>query len=197
MKRTLYWRVIELNDAQVIAAELGGSFNLLELRKNLFKEYEGNPVLDDAIEGRQSIEQSVRELGKKNRGIRKILPWRKDEAHNERLKYLDELVPGTKHLQTSGIFNPDNLITGVAEGIPSAFLLMHVVVKYLMSNMVVINPNLEPALYQHVVYGYQVVLPAAMSAVFGIAFAYAGNRPRFNSLLIKRAKYLDNIIESF
>ena len=100
--------------------------NVADLQRVLFQGYEGNSVLCDAIQRRQSIEESLKELGQVNRGIiRKAIPHRINRGHNERLEQLGELVSEPHHLRTSGILMPDNFISTGAIAAVMYFGMFH------------------------------------------------------------------------
>jgi len=90
-------------------------------RKRDMGQYEENPVFRDAIKGRQSIEESLKELAQINQGIRKILPRRKNRAHNERLEQLGQLISIPDSFSADGILIPDNVITGSVEATAALF----------------------------------------------------------------------------
>lgn len=113
MNQTLYTEVKLIEDCNQRLEEIdySGPIDIYEATQKLFKQYEGNPVFDDAIKGKQSLEESLDELTQINKGIRKILPWRKDRVHNERLSQLGELISEPEHLRAKGIFIPNNVVS--------------------------------------------------------------------------------------
>ena len=62
--------------------------DIIKTQQSLMEEYEKNPVFYDAIQKRLTIEESLMELSKINKGIRKFLPRMKNNAHNEKLKQI-------------------------------------------------------------------------------------------------------------
>jgi len=81
-------------------------------QREIFKEYESNPVLHDALVGRQTVAESLEKLAHINKGAKRFLPHKKDEAQNERVGQMEELVSGIDDLRTRGIFYPDNAVAG-------------------------------------------------------------------------------------
>ncbi len=195
MKVTLYRQAkdIERMDEKIRDLNSSNQIDLAELQRNLFQKYESNPVLYDAMQGNQSIEESVAELGQVNKGIRKILPWGKNKGHNERLKQLGELVSEPYHLHTSGIFAPDNLITTGAEVTAMVFGVSYLMTRYLLS------PNLDvnPEEIQQTMHIFNVVMPTAMSALMAPMFGFMTNMRRFTGLPTDEAKYLDGKVQEF
>lgn len=158
------------------------------------QEYEENPVLYDAIQRKQSVEESLQELAQVNNGIRKILPWRKNKGHNERIKQLGELVSEPDHLHTNGIFVPDNLITTGTEVIATVFGVSYLVSRGLLTS----NPEVSPEEFQQTTYIWQVAMPIFVSVLLAPAYGLLTNKRRFfESLPTDEAKYLDAKVQEF
>lgn len=85
-----------------------------EYQKRIMREYESNPVLNDAIQKKISIEDSLSELAQVNRPILRLLPRTRNKAHNQRLDQIGELIGYSHHLRRNGLFILDNFIGGVA-----------------------------------------------------------------------------------
>jgi hypothetical protein len=183
---------IESMDEKLTDLNSSNQIDVAELQRNLFLRYKGNPVLNDAIQGRQSVEDSLEELGQVNAGIRQILPWRKNKEHNERLKQLGELVTEPSHLRTYGIFVLDNLITTQVELTAMAFGLSYLMSRYLYPP----NPGVSPEEYQQTMHVLQVTMPTAMSAMAPV-FGLLANVRRFTGLPTDEAKYLDGKVQEF
>lgn len=83
----------------------------LKFQKRIISDYENNPVLNDAVEGRQSISDSLSELAQINKGWKVMLPRRKNKAHNERIEQMGELISEPSGLITRGLFYPDNAVS--------------------------------------------------------------------------------------
>jgi len=196
MKSTLYEQAkdIEKIDNKIRDLNSSNQINVAELQKNLLQRYEQNLVFYDAMQGKQSVEETLEELGQVNKGIRKILPWKKNKGHNERLDQLSELVSKPYHLNTSGIFMPDNLITIGAEVTALAFGTSYAFAKFLMPEMYV-EPDLE-FLTQNMKI-HTTVIPAFMSALMAPILGLSINSKRFTGLPIGEAKYLDGKIQEF
>jgi len=58
-----------------------------------------------------------------NKGIRKILPRRKDKIHNERINQIGKLIKKPYQLEKNGLFFPDNIINFMVEVGALSFLV--------------------------------------------------------------------------
>ena len=196
MKSTVYNQLKEVEEMDIKLRGLNSpsEIDVAELQKTILGRYEENQVLYDAIRRRQTIEESLEELGRVNKGIRKILPRRKNKGHNERLEQLGELVSEPLHLLTSGIFAPDNLITAGVEVGSLAFVGSYLMARYLF----VPNPDLSPEQFQQVWYASQVIAPRVGMVGMGLLAGIGATLLfRSGSLPIKGAKYLDEKIVEF
>ena len=194
MEATLYEQAkdIERMDERLRDRNSSNQIKVAELQRNLFQRYGKNPVLYAAIQGRQSVEESLLELGQINKGIRKILPWGRNKGHNERLKQLGELVSEPYHLQTSGILVPDNLITTGVELIAMAFGVSYFLAKYLVA----LTPDTNSEEFQQTMHTLQVVMPN-VTYVLAPMFGLLINSRRFRRLPTDEAKYLDGKVQEF
>lgn len=96
---------------------------ILKIQKNLFEKYRRNNfVLSNAIEGEPSLEDCFWQLSKVNKGIRVILPRKKDEEQNRKARKMGELIPDLPYLEKDGIFHLDNYITSLGTNTASAIL---------------------------------------------------------------------------
>jgi hypothetical protein len=197
----LYGRNITLYDycqyVEVLDVKLQDSPNpplvsLSHIQRDVFRKYEGNPVLHDAIYGKQSIEYSLLDLSKVNKGIRKVLPWKRDEAHNDRLLQIGELLPEPEYLKTRGILYPDNVTTFVVGSAALSFIGFNLLINY-VSPHTSLNPE-QLALWQK---NWGLYAPSIMSFIFAPMFGSLSNRPRFGNLPLDQAKYLDGKVEEF
>jgi len=114
---TLYDKLVEVEELAkhfVIYKSLD-QIDVPKTQREIFREYEANPVLNDAVSGKQTITQGLEELAKVNKGIKRFLPHKKDEAQNEKVRQMEELVSGIDDLRTRGIFYPDNAVAGAIE----------------------------------------------------------------------------------
>lgn len=87
-----------------------------EIQKLLIQRYQGNEYLDGAMKGINSLEESLAQLDKPFKGIKRWLPHLKDETHNLKVKKFGEIIPAD-HLEKKGIFYLDNFVTGTIEGV--------------------------------------------------------------------------------
>jgi hypothetical protein len=192
MRETLYSQLTDVEEMNEKLKELKNP-NLIDvpsLQKELFECYEKNPVLYDAMQDKQSVNESLEELTQINKGIKKILPWRKDKVHNERLKQMGKLIYSPSHLYTTGIFTPDNLITTGVYTTAMAFGMF-----WLFEPSLTFNPTSK--VVQEL---FQFKVPLATSALMAPLFGLMTNFPRFNNLFSiskEQAKYLDGKVEEF
>jgi hypothetical protein len=122
--------------------------NVPETQREIFGEYEANPILNDALLGRQTVAESLEELAQVNKGAKRFFPHKKNKVHNERVKQMSELVPDVENLRTKGIFYPDNLVAGIgigltacATGLGLSFLLtQYYSPKILVASSIIIIP---------------------------------------------------------
>ena len=83
------------------------------VQKEIISQYEDNAYLKSAREGHLSIREAYESLDEKLRGIKRILPAKKDKHHNAAVEILGELIP-TEHLKTRGLLAWDNYAMGTA-----------------------------------------------------------------------------------
>ncbi len=176
-----------------VLTEIPPQIDIFSVQKELIKSYESNPVFYDAVSGKQSIEDSLNELSKVNKGIRKILPRVKNSVHNKRVNQIEELISGTLGLRTYGIFAPDNLITAGAEITAMTFGTCYLLSRYLFAP----NLNLSQEEFQQMMTIQQVILPTTISAISAPVMGMTLNSPRFLSRPINEAKYLDAKVQEF
>lgn len=163
-----------MNDS-LIALDSPLDIDVKKLQEKIFRGYESNPVLYDALLGRQTITQSLEELAEINKGIRRFLPHRKNKPYNERVKQMGELVPVGSNLISYGILWPDNFVTTTLETTAIAFAVSSVLLGAFGTEF----KNEE------------LILPATMSCIsplIGLAFNRSKYVPR------KEAEYLDGKI---
>jgi hypothetical protein len=165
---------------------------LPKLQERLFQNYEENPVFFDAKTGKISIQDSLYELGKINEGIRKFLPWKKDEEHNNRLNQLGELIPKPYHLESSGIYMPNNLVTIGIETTGIAFFLGFLGGKFFINQES--TASSEEIKYVRDLLTF--TIPCIVSSFVTLFGSYINNG-RFSELPVTEAKYLDGKINEF
>jgi len=102
----------------------------LVLENNLW-----NPVISDSVERHRTADASYRtveevyqELLERAGGWRRLLPQRRDPAHNAQLDHFVPLIMETQDLRRRGVYVPDNFVTMTLEtpalvGIPCAALI--------------------------------------------------------------------------
>ena len=93
----------------------------VEMQKETIEEFADNMYLQSAMEGRLSIREAYNDLDEKLRGIKRILPVKKDKHHNAAVEILGELLP-TEHLKTRGMLALDNYAMGTAVSVGLGYL---------------------------------------------------------------------------
>ena len=89
-----------------------------ETEEGLLAKYkERNPILRDVLAGETSVSDTLRELDAVRSMVPRWLPRRENPAHNERVRYLAELIEPVDHLYMPGVFSMDNPLTAAAYGL--------------------------------------------------------------------------------
>jgi hypothetical protein len=201
MVGTLYSQMKNIEGMVTDLVNLGSSIknpehSTSQMQEKIFTRYERNPVLCDAIQGKQSIEQSLDELAGINNGLAgKFFPRRKNKAHNDRLKDLGELIDEPKYLRESGILAPDNFVSVtalVAAGVFGFCYLMSEISSFPSR----IN-DLNPEQLKQALYAQRVLIPAAISVVLAPGLGALATAIRFKKLPIDQARYLDGKVNEF
>ena len=163
--------------------------DIIKTQQSLMEEYEKNPVFYDAIQKRLTIEESLMELSKINKGIRKFLPRMKNKTHNERLKQIGRLISEPAYLEASGILTPDNIIT---TGIESSIIISGLFGFSFLFLKDFLPSDISSEMYRQLsnfVDTYTFLTVPILSLVM--------NASRFKSLPINEAEYLDEKIKEF
>ncbi len=115
MQKNLYneLKAIDAYDDMLKQCQYKLNLDLSDFRHKAFQTYDNNPILDHALSGRKTIEETLEEMSGPNARISKLLPWKKDEEHNKMVRYLGQLVRYPQHLETKGMLSLDNAIAGV------------------------------------------------------------------------------------
>jgi len=191
--KTLYNQARKIEKAQKGEDNLENShsIDIDESQKQLFQKYEKNPIFYDAVIGKQSIEKSLEELAKVNKGIKRVLPWIRDKAHNEKLNNLGKLISKPRHLHRRGILVPDNLITMGAYIAVASIITSKVFIKGIEY-----NPDFSPEKIQELTAAFEYVPKFALATLTPIIGGLA-NSHRFNKNPVDEAKYLDEKVQQF
>ena len=163
--------------------------DIIKTQQSLMEEYEKNPVFYDTIQKRLTIEESLMELSRINKGIRKFLPRMKNKTHNERLKQIGRLISEPAYLEASGILTPDNIIT---TGIESSIIISGLFGFSFLFLKDFLPSDISSEMYRQLsnfVDTYTFLTVPILSLVM--------NASRFKSLPINEAKYLDERIKEF
>ncbi|MFA5953290.1 MAG: hypothetical protein WC812_01730 [Candidatus Pacearchaeota archaeon] len=167
-----------------------GKFNgiyIPDYQKQIMSYYENNPVFCDAINGKISIEDTLNELSVVNKGIRKILPRRKDKAHNERIKQLGKLISEPSQLQKNGLLCPDNFLGFTLWGAGASFSIISPLFK------IMLNPaQASPEEIENLNKIFNVYLPLYSTGAISVFGGIPMNlKQRFGKLPFEEAKYVD------
>ena len=176
------WGVLSERDR----TELRKSLRVDELQKNVFEEYRQNPVLYDAVSGRRSIEESAKELAQIRRHFKALLPWRKNNSHNERAEQIQELIY-TPELTTHGILVPDNVLNQLLYVSGTLWAMDEVVSQYFGEGRV----NLEMFGVGALIGGLGIVLFNMIPGKGTRYNAWRANVPE----MVAEAKYLDTKVK--
>ena len=95
-----------------------------EAQRLTILDYGRNPIVRDALEGRSSVTAQLEDLARVNRSVRILLPRRRNEAHNQRVDLMKEVIesediPHLDRLKTRRFLAPDNFINGFVYGVSS------------------------------------------------------------------------------
>ena len=152
--------------------------DIFEAEKYVLTCYEENSIMRDAIDKRQTVEESLEELAFVNKGLKRLLPRNKNISHNKRLDDLNELVTVPSGFHCNGIFEPDNLIT------TSGYITLMFGIAGYFTDVGLLNQDYHATLTL-----LKVSLPAGPIASLGL------NTDRLvNKLPIKKAQYVDQKI---
>ena len=80
------------------------------VKNAIFVCYRDNRYLMQATAGDMSLEEAARELFKGYRGLRSLIPHRKDRALEKDIMEYNQLVPFDKTLYKGGIFRANNML---------------------------------------------------------------------------------------
>ena len=103
-------------DQSHIALPRFETIDIPELQRQLFSLYENNTLLQQAMSGKKSLEESTRELAKPFQGywlgLPKLnIPHRKNPQHNKKVVELKDIVEEAEAYKTCGILSPTNQLT--------------------------------------------------------------------------------------
>ncbi|MBT3405075.1 hypothetical protein HN832_04085 [archaeon] len=169
--------------------------DMSEYQKQIIRAYEENPVLKDAINGKITIGDSLRELSDRvDKPVWRLFPRRRNKVHNERLGQTKELVSrGLNYLRTDGILAPDNFVGMVAITAAMAYTIAPLLCNYLTGG---VNPAPSAEIQAHMEFMTQ-VFPPFMTSTAGLMMGWACQMRRKGKLPLEEAEYLDNKVEEF
>lgn len=155
----------------------------------LIEKYRENLILNSALNRVQSIEDTVLELDNDMKGIKRYLPRRKNQAYNERVEQLGELITGANYLRRRGIFVPDNLIAAGALSAAVAYAVLELFFSFCSSHF-------TPESFERtkLIFPYYEYAGVSLSGLIMGSNAY-GNKTSGRKNTIKKAQYLDNKIK--
>lgn len=161
------------------------------IQKRLIFDCSKNPIIYDAIYNHKSLEETLNELSQVNKGVKKMLPRRKDEIHNEKLKQLGELIGYPSQLECSGVFSPDNFATVAAGCTIFAFGFCYLFSKYVIMQ----SADITKEESELITYYFGFVAPTTVSVTAAPLAGFLASSRRFGDLPIEEARYIDNKIK--
>lgn len=189
MAKTLCKQLMELDEKE--SEWKLGSDKALEIQKDIFLKYKYNSVLDDAINGEKTIEESLLEAGRVNLGIKKLLPRQRDKKHNIQIIEIGQLITEPSHLYSSGVLWPDNFLGGTISALCVYTALDLAFLDFAVIPFMNKFPDSKMNFYDCAFNLYYVAL-CCSAPVVGLL----STTKRFDKLPIDQAKYLDKKIES-
>jgi hypothetical protein len=165
-----------------------------DYQKEIFQDYMTNPVIQRALSGEKSVENSLRELGEVNQGIKRFLPKAKDETHNKKVAEMSHLIEGVEPLYTKRYFNLDNALTSAVGFGALSFGVLYGFSKLVMPELS-IHPN-PSEINQNLVMS-EFLIPSIYLSVGGglIAGAITSWDKVTYKPPINQARYIDDKIE--
>ena len=159
-------------------------------QRGFILQREKNPVIRNALDKRQTVEETLEELASVNRGYRKFLPRKRNTTHNERLTQLNEIVGFAPSLESNGILFPDNFISAFTDTTALTFLVTSIYSKFVLPQLIS-----NPESLQDTQALYRFALPMAISAIMGTTYGLMGTVRRMSSIPRKEARYVDSKIK--
>lgn len=135
--------------------------------------------------GKISVYDSLQEIAEIRKGVKRFLPWKKDEVHNKRIKDIGELVKGPYNLRTEGIAYPDNPVTLTLE--IAAVGYAAVGLSFLIPEM--ISPEMKVKFLTY--------LPPVIAGTFGPLLGLTNCMNRNYPLANDQARYIDDKIREY
>ena len=164
--------------------------NIPAIQRGFILGYEKNPILKDALDKTQSVEDALDELASVNKGYKKFLPRVRNTTHNERLTQLNEIVGFAPSLESNGILFPDNFVSTFVDTTALTFLVTSIYSKFVLPQLIS-----NPESLQDTQALYRFALPMAISAIMGTTYGLMGTVRRMSSIPRKEARYVDSKIK--
>jgi|APSaa5957512576_1039674.scaffolds.fasta_scaffold18168_2 hypothetical protein len=137
------------------------------------------------------IEYTFDQLSWHNKGLRRVLPRRKNSYTNYKVQCLSEIVGDVSGLKHNGIFKMDNVLSGIMHCLPAGYWLARGVSAFAKGP--VLASGMEQLEYQFLDRALDII-----GALWGtMAGASMGSNARYVSLDIQEnAKYVDGKIKT-
>ena len=159
--------------------------DIRQVQKNLILGYRDNDYLRQDLDGTKSLRTAMEELDSNYRGIRGLIPHKKNNSLNQKYRIMGELVKCGYRYEVGGIFAPDNLLTFAIY----MFLLAFVTDNYTY----ITNGNFRPEDIQKFSLLQWLFLPAGAAALVSIPQPLVRNYSRRTAII--QANNIHNIIE--
>jgi len=184
-KQTLYHKLILL-----------GAQSETDKEKELIYEHsQRNPILNDAVLQKQSLEDTLFKLNKINNGIRKYLPRRKNSEHNKKVSYMSEIVPMPESFYTKGLFALDNFFNGILIISGIFYCTGYFIGNAIANNKEFIRYMFEYMDLQDIARYYKITMPGYTSLVAGPIIALTMQSKRTGNIPLSQARYIDEKIK--
>ena len=119
-----FWDEIDttINHSRLGIPEMPPNVGQMEL----ILPYLDNPHIQRALDGEESLSETVERLSSVNKGLRMFLPRRRDEDHYQELQDLKPLIGEMTEYEKHGAFIPDNVLTVLAYAVPCVMLVQYI-----------------------------------------------------------------------
>lgn len=191
MNAALYdrFRKVEEINKELQCVDPSSRIDVDGVQRNVLASYTDNEVLSEVLSGEVQLESKLSELNDEiNKGIKRILPRKRDPEHNRYIDSFEELLGATPvtgsldSLRARGRWFPDNLVNGFIGGTVGGLIMF-----YFMSQL---GEPIDPEKV-----GIWNYVSAAVGLVGGLYTGIGGQAiMRPGKLPIARAKYLDERI---
>ncbi len=144
-----------------------------DYQRKIIENATANPILLNALQGKQTIEQKLEELAERY-PHKRIFPSRENLQHNQEVEELGELVSHVGRLKTGGVLASENLLSGAGFMITLTYAIMLPIVGAIHFNDKGTEASQQSL--QTMRYAFLVFVPAVMAVLGGLmGYALANN----------------------